>query len=162
MSTKDAIPRAAEIMTTDVLTLKEGQSVTEAAQLLLERGVSNAPVVEHDMTRDVLIGFVSEKDMMQCYADGIFYDQPDLRVRDVMRPHPVSVSEDADLYTLAAIFMQHGFRHLPVTRAHLLLGMVSRRDVLKALFQKYEQWSGQSGAEKPDLKAIFTPRFIIG
>lgn len=162
MSSSENLPCAKDIMTTDVVAVKADSSVLEVADLLLDKKVSNVPVVEHDMTRDILVGFVSEKDLMQCYADGVFYDQPDLRVAEIMRPHPVSVSEEADLYTLAAIFMQHGFRHLPVTRAHILMGMVSRRDVLSGLVQNYRQWQKGGGGERPDLKAIFTPRFIVG
>ncbi len=162
MTSNENLPTAASIMTTDVVTVKADTSVPEAAGILLEKRVSNAPVVEHDMTRDLLVGFISEKDIMQCYADGVFYDQPDLRISQIMRPHPVSVSEEADVYTLAAIFMQHGYRHLPVTRAHMLQGVVSRRDVLAALVASYHEWNAQEGAEKPDLKAIFTPRFIVG
>lgn len=162
MTNQKTLPCAGDIMTRDVVTVAADDSVIRAAEVILEARVSNAPVVEKDMTRELLVGFLSEKDLMQCYADGVFYDQPDLRVAEIMRPHPVSVSEEADVYTLAAVFMQHGYRHLPVTRAHMLQGVVSRRDVLAALYAGFKDWSAQEGAEKPDLKAIFTPRFIVG
>ncbi len=164
MSTSTQTLTAKDIMTTAVVTLSVKDTVIEAATKLLSNKVSNAPVVDHDMTREILVGFVSEKDIMQCYAEGIFYRQPDLKVLDVMRRHPVSVREDADLYTLAAVFMQYSYRHVPVTKASMLQGIVSRRDVLSAFFNNYSEW--QSGGAKsedvPDLKAIFTPKYLVG
>jgi CBS domain-containing protein len=81
-----------------------------------------------------------------------------------MRTHPVAVRPEADLFTLAAIFMQHGFRHLPVVAANMLQGMVSRRDVLAALLDHYRDWRGQDPAMRkaPDLGGIFTPRYLLG
>jgi CBS domain-containing protein len=155
---------ARDIMTADVFTVDKDIDVLQAADRMIARGVSNAPVVEHDFTRNIVVGFISEKDLMQCYASGRFYAGPELRVRDVMRPHPVCVRPEADLFTLAAIFMQHGFRHLPVVTAQVLEGMVSRRDVLAALLKHYRSWAVQPPSERrvPDLAGIFTSRYLLG
>lgn len=155
---------ASEIMTRDVVSIDAKMEVAAAAELLCERQVSNAAVVEKDFTREILVGFVSEKDLIQCYASGRMHAEPHLRVADVMRPHPVSVRPETDLYTLAAIFMQHGYRHVPVVVGQVLQGMVSRRDVLKALLADYREWQRQDPATRraPDLAAIFTTRFLLG
>lgn len=156
--------KASEVMTRTVITVDENMPVTAAADLLVERGVSNAPVVQKDFTREILVGFVSEKDLMQCYASGRMHAVPALKVGDVMRPHPVCVRPETDLYTLAAIFMQHGYRHVPVAVSQVLQGMVSRRDVLRALMADYRAWERQDPATRraPDVAAIFTPRFLLG
>jgi len=156
--------KAIEVMTREVVTVDAALSVAAAAERLCERGASNAPVVEHDFTREILVGFVSEKDLMQCYASGRMHAEPRLRVGEVMRPHPVCVRPETDLYTLAAVFMQHGYRHLPVTVAQVLQGIVSRRDVLRALMADYRDWERQDPATRraPDLAGIFTPRFVVG
>ena len=155
---------ARDIMTADPFTVDGKARVIDAAELMIARGVSNAPVVYSDFSRKLLVGFVSEKDLMQCYASGRLYSQPDLQVGDVMRTHPVAVRPEADLFTLAAIFMQHGFRHLPVVAANILQGMVSRRDVLAALLDHYRDWREQDPATRkaPDLGGIFTPRYLLG
>lgn len=157
-------PVARDIMTADVFTVDKDTDVIQAADRMIARGVSNAPVVEHDFTRNIIVGFISEKDLLQCYASGRFYAGPELRVRDVMRPHPVCVRPETDLFSLAAIFMQHGFRHLPVVTAQVLEGMVSRRDVLSALLKHYRVWSLQPPSERktPDLAGIFTSRYLLG
>jgi len=157
-------PCARDIMTPDPFTVDSQALVLEVAGQLIARGVSNAPVVAKDFSRKLLVGFVSEKDLMQCYATGRLYSQPDLQVGEIMRTHPVAVRPEADLFTLAAIFMQHGYRHLPVVAANMLQGVVSRRDVLAALLDHYREWSRQDPAlrKAPDLAGIFTPRFLLG
>lgn len=159
-----AQPTAADIMTREVVTVSTDMSVVQAAELLITRGVSNAPVVERDLAREVLVGFISEKDVMQCYASGRLYTEPFLRVGEIVRTHPVSVRPDADLFTLAAIFMQHGYRHLPVTVGQVLQGVVSRRDVLNALMTELKDWQFQPPQKRkiPNLSAIFTPRYLLG
>jgi CBS domain-containing protein len=156
--------QAKDIMTTDTFTVDENTRVKEAATLLVGRGLSNAPVIKKDFTRELLLGFVSEKDLMQCYASGAFYAKPDLKVADIMRPHPVCVRPETDLFTLATIFMQHGYRHVPVVQSQMLQGMVSRRDVLKALLEHYKEWEKQDPATRkvPDIAGIFTPRYVVG
>jgi CBS domain-containing protein len=155
---------ARDIMTPDPFTLDAKARVIDAAELMIARGVSNAPVVSTDFSHRLLSGFVSEKDLMQCYASGRLYSQPDLQVGEVMRTHPIAVRPEADLFTLAAIFMQHGFRHLPVVSANVLQGVVSRRDVLAALLDHYRAWRAQDPATRkaPDLSGIFTPRYLLG
>ena len=155
---------ARDLMTPDPFAVGSQDRVVEAARAMLARGVSNAPVIEVDFTRKLLAGFISEKDVMQCYASGRLYAQPDLRVGEIMRAHPVCVRPEADLFTLAAIFMQHGFRHLPVVAAGMLQGMVSRRDVLQGLLDDYARWSAQDPAlrKAPDLAGVFTPRYLLG
>jgi CBS domain-containing protein len=159
-----ATPTARDLMTRDPVTVEATALVVDAAGTLLARGVSNAPVIRTDFTRKLLAGFVSEKDLMLCYASGRLYSQPDLQVGEIMREHPVAVRPEADLFTLAAIFMQHGFRHLPVVSAGTLEGVVSRRDVLKGLLAHYQAWQHQDPRTRrvPDLAGIFTPRYLLG
>jgi len=49
--------RVSEIMTRDVVTLKPEHSLAEAARLLLDSGVSGAPVVEGER----VVGMLSER-----------------------------------------------------------------------------------------------------
>jgi CBS domain-containing protein len=155
---------ARDLMTAEPFTVNALNTVVDAATAMLARGVSNAPVVESDFNRRMLVGFISEKDVMHCYASGRLYSDPDLAVGEIMRVHPVGVRPEADLFTLAAIFMQHGYRHLPVIEAGVLLGVVSRRDVVKGLFRHYDQWQHQDPATRttPDMAGVFTPRFLLG
>lgn len=156
--------RARHIMSTSVFTVDARQPAAEAAEQMLARGVSNAPVVATDFTRKFLVGIVSEKDFIQSCASGRLYRQSDLRVEDIMRPHPVAVRPEADLFSLAAIFMQHGFRHVPVVTGGVLDGIVSRRDVLDALLDHYREWQKLDPTRRnvPDMAGAFASRFLLG
>ena len=153
--------RARDVMTSAPFTVDGQALVIDVAERMVAHGVSNAPVVRANRE---LAGFISEKDVMQCYASGRLYSQPDLQVGDVMRTHPIAVRAEADLFTLAAIFMQHGFRHLPVVAGGVLEGIVSRRDVLQALLEHYRDWQQQDPTTRkaPDLAGIFAPRYLLG
>lgn len=156
--------RARDIMTTELFTVDARTYVIDAAELMVARGVSNAPVVKTDFTRQMLVGFISEKDVLQCYATGRLYEDPHLRVENIMRSHPIAVRPEADLFSLAAIFMHHNFRHVPVVRGEMIDGMVSRRDVLKALLEHYRDWQKLDPTLRraPDVSAMFAPQFLIG
>lgn len=159
----DHEPTAGQLMTTKVVTIELQLNVLQAAERLLEHGVSNAPVVEQDFTRRILHGFVSEKDLIACYASGAFYRQPDLRVSAIMRKHPVTVQPGTGLFELASIFMQSDYRHLPVAESKVLLGMVSRREVLRELVQHYREWSLLDPSKRriPDIAGIFAAAHLV-
>lgn len=164
MSVDYEIATAEEIMTTEVITVSPDMNILVAAELLLEKGVSNAPVVDKSDGTARLLGFVSERDLMQCYANGAYFFEPGTLVARVMRMHPVGVKPGTDVFTLAMIFMRHGYRHMPVLVEDELLGMVSRRDCLWALMRYYRSWREQDPATRkmPDLEHLFPQRHIVG
>ena len=45
----------------------------------------------------------------------------------------ITVDETADLATIADVLLKRGIKRVPVTRAGRLVGVVSRRDILRAL-----------------------------
>ena len=53
--------RAMDVMTSEVVTVGENDSVTAAAKLMAERGISAVPVVDKDHR---VIGMVSEGDLL--------------------------------------------------------------------------------------------------
>jgi CBS domain-containing protein len=53
-------------------------------------------------------------------------------VRDVLDTDARTITEDDDLLSIAQIYLQTPYRRLPVLRDELLVGQISRRDVLSA------------------------------
>jgi CBS domain-containing protein len=159
-----AIATAQDIMTVDTLTVRKRDPVLEVAKWMLAQGISTAPVIEVMAHGEALVGFVSEKDVMLCFASGQIHSRPEITIAQIMRPHPVCVRPAADLFALAAIFMQHGFRHLPVVEGITLRGVVSRRDVVRGLLEHYEAWLTRPPADRrlPESAAIFTPQYLVG
>ncbi len=140
--------RAADVMTTRLLTLPPDLPVGTAARMLAERGVSGAPVVDPDGR---LLGILTEGDLIRRLAAvtdkprswflGLFGSASaqaehfarshGRRVRDVMTVETASVTEDAPVEEIAALFETRGIRRVPVLRDGRLVGIVSRADLLK-------------------------------
>ena len=164
MPSKD-IPRAEEFMTRNVDTVSPEMTLAELLDFLIRRQVSNAPVIEtNDDGQPMLIGFISEGDCLEYLSNEMFFGNPTptQTVRTMMKRHPVCVSPDTDVFTLASVFVNHRYRHLPVVEDGRLLGLVSRRDILQALDGYYQDTIHQKNAQKLpiDLHEIINLRFV--
>src|SRR3546814_5441785 len=56
-----------------------------------------------------------------------------MRVMDIMTSSPISFGLDDNLATIMQIFDSHGFHHLLVVAEDELFGIISDRDVLRAI-----------------------------
>ena len=54
-------------------------------------------------------------------------------IKAVMTPFPYSIELDSPLVEARRMMADHGIRHLPVTQGRRLVGVVSERDVQRAL-----------------------------
>jgi CheY-like chemotaxis protein len=119
---------AEEIMTTDVKSIRNDAPVYEALSLMIEHGVSGLPVVDAD---GQLVGVVSEYDLLVLLCDCEEVES-DL-IHDYMSTDVRRVAPDTDWKELADVFRTSKLRRLPVTKGDALLGIVSRRDVMRRL-----------------------------
>ena len=115
-------------------------SLAEVIRFLLEHGLSSAPVIDAHDGRRRLVGFVSEHDCLEHVSNELFYgvgSNPPKTVAAIMRTNPFSVPPDMDLFTLAGVMVNRGLRHVPVVEDGDLVGIVSRREALRAIEQYY-------------------------
>lgn len=123
---------AADIMTKKLHTLSPTDNVMDAVAMLLKNKVSGAPVVD----KGRLVGILSELDCVNHVGHCAMTNSPPLDVGDLMTKEIVTVPPDTTLLTLAHIFTTKRFRRLPVVDEQgQLLGQLSRRDLMKALFE---------------------------
>ena len=158
-------PCAEDFMTRDVECITPEMSLAEIIAFLDQRKISNAPVIEQKGERKILVGFVSERDCLEFLANESFFGSPcpPQTASTIMRRHPVCVQPDTELFTLASIFVNHGYRHLPVVEEGELLGIVSRRDVLKAMDAYYRKVLEDKDHDRhrPDYSDVMQQRFIV-
>jgi len=133
--------KAHEIMTTPVVTVTPDHSAREAIALLAEHEFTSLPGVDDD--GDV-IGIVSEIDLLRARMP---HDprahalpqrdagDPTRTVGDVMSDVVVCLSENADAADLAEVLVDNRIRAVPILRGGDLVGIVSRRDVLRTLLR---------------------------
>jgi CBS-domain-containing membrane protein len=156
---------AADLMTSHVRTVEEPMSLAELVPFLTEHELSFAPVVKADGGRSVVVGVIGERDCMDHLADDLFYGspRPPRTVATMMKRHPVCVAPETDLFSLCSLFAHHGLRHAPVTDedGHLL-GVVSRRDILRALEKVAVQTETEQESRhfRPDLRQVINLRYF--
>jgi acetoin utilization protein AcuB len=65
-----------------------------------------------------------------------------MKVRELMKPAPITVTEVTRLGDALRLMMQHRIRHLPVVRDGRLCGILSERDILhyRAVTAFREDW----------------------
>jgi CBS domain-containing protein len=152
---------ARDVMTTKVVTAKADLNVVDVAALMLERHISAVPVVD-DANR--VIGLISEGDLMRRPETGTerhaswwlhafrspreraeeFVKSHGSHASDVMTKTVISVGEDASLSEIAQILEERRIKRVPVVRDGVLVGIVSRADLLRGLV---------SGKAHPDYTA---------
>jgi CBS domain-containing protein len=79
-----------------------------------------------------LLGLITERDIRRAVSEAI--DLDGTLVSAVMSVEPDTFDPDLDVWDAAAWITESGYRHLPVVDDEgVLLGVVSLRDLLKAL-----------------------------
>ncbi|MEZ6043999.1 MAG: CBS domain-containing protein [Planctomycetaceae bacterium] len=152
-------------MTTDVKMVTEETALTDVVHFLLKHHVSNAPVVKMQNGKPVLLGFISEEDCMTALSNEIFFGNPSpsQTARTIMTPHPICISPETELFALVSVFTTHRLRHLPVVENGILLGLVSRRDILEAMEVYYKSLVHRNDRDRMlrDTSQSLNLRFII-
>ncbi|WP_144393019.1 CBS domain-containing protein [Pleionea sediminis] len=127
-----------DYMTSAAITLKPETDILEAVETLLEYNLSGAAVV--DEHREV-IGFLSEKDCLHVVRSAIYNGDLGDRVMDRMTQGVISAHPDDSIADVAEKFLKCNCRCLPVIEKNVLVGMICRANVLKAMETIGVNWS---------------------
>lgn len=113
-----------EVMTTELVTVGPGDPVEVAVSLLLERRFTSLPVIDSAWT---LVGIVSEADLLGARYSGRSGSQT---VGSVMTRMAVTLSASATVGEAVALVAERGLRMVPVVDSGVLVGVVSRGDLI--------------------------------
>ena len=109
-----------------VLSVNPGHSLRKAAQLMADRKVGAAVVIDPDGSGP---GILTERDVLESVAKG--QDPDGERVCDHLTADLVSASPEWSLEHAAAAMVRGGFRHLLVVDGGEVAGIVSMRDIVR-------------------------------
>jgi CBS domain-containing protein len=143
--------KALDLMTYNAITVQADDSIVSAIRLMLDNNVSGLPVVDGSHN---LVGIVTESDLMRRaeLATGKrrswWYElltEPGKqasdyahthaqRVRDVMIFPVKTIEFDTPVDAAVDLFERHGVRRLPVVRGATVVGILSRKDLLRAAY----------------------------
>ncbi len=154
---------ASDVMTRDVLTLAPDMTLEQAAERLVQRGVSGAPVVD---AHGRLVGILSESDILRqlkriaeetlgkryltsrvhsldllaflgerehAAVENVYRQLRSAKVSEVMTAHVHGVAPTDSLEAVAAAMIDHDVNRLPVVDAGRVVGIITRADLARVL-----------------------------
>jgi predicted transcriptional regulator len=122
--------RVRDFMASELVVFKADMDIYAAIDELVKSEISGAPVVDE---AGHLIGILSQKDCLRVLANGVFHDAPAGPVSEYMTEAVMSIGPDMDIFTVADIFLNNVYRRIPVVENEVVIGQVSRRDILRAI-----------------------------
>jgi CBS domain-containing protein len=142
--------KAADVMTTPVVSVTPETRTRDAIELMLTHHLSGLPVLDQEGR---IVGIVSEGDFVRRSELGTEkhrsrfiafilgpgrgahdYTKSHARfIRGVMTEEVIAVGEDTSLEEIVALMEKHAIKRVPVMRGDAVIGMVSRSDLLRAL-----------------------------
>ena len=154
--------RVRDVMTTQVITVKPTDTVRQAVIKMALDNVTGAPVVDN---RNHVLGVISQTDILQLilkYQDKLdeeihsehLLSQPmdtdnqsadmtlinkefsGMKVEDIMVRSTLYTTPDAEIVEALRMMMKMDVNRLPVLEQGILVGTVSRSDVIFAIYKK--------------------------
>ena len=116
---------AKDVMTQVVISVSPNDSLSEAMEIIVENEISGLPVIG---SNGRLEGIISEMDRIKLSEADI---ADDARVADHMTQGVITVDENANLNQIAELLVRSGIRRLPVMSCGRVVGIVSRRDLVR-------------------------------
>ena len=161
--------RAKDIMTTNVATITTDTDVGAIAQVLMDKNISALPVVD---SAGRPVGMVSEGDLLHQVGLGgdaprswwlRLVSNPEQDAKDFVKSHGrtagdimtegvISIGEDATVSEIAQLLEERRIKRVPVLRDGILVGIVSRSNLLQALASHQE--SGSAATPSADDRTI--------
>jgi CBS domain-containing protein len=129
----------AEVMSTDLLTLKLTDTLRLADDMLNLAQVRHFPVLDGD----TIAGLVDQDDLLHASMASLVRHPQDpprealgsVVVKDIMKP-AITISPDLEIRAAAEIMVEKGVEALLVVNAETLVGLVTRTDLLRQLAKR--------------------------
>jgi len=126
---------AADIMTKRVITLHPEDDLFEVMSLFVRNKISGAPVVDQN---GKYLGVFTERTSIKLLIDAAQRGTPTNQIAKFVDSDAVTVSPHTGLLSIAQMLMTTEYRRLPVLDHGRVIGLISRRDVLKAAHASME------------------------
>lgn len=158
---------AKDIMTTNVVTVTPDTAVGDISRLMLTRNISGLPVVNDS---GAVLGIVTEGDLilrqqtesrqsswwLRLLADtrtdaGDYIKTHGTRAEEIMTTEVVCVGEETPVGDIARVLAEKRIKRVPVVRDGVLVGIVSRINLLRGLATREES---REAAPTPDDRTL--------
>ena len=143
---------ASDVMTHNVVSAEQNAPIGDAIRLMLDHRISGLPVVDGS---GKVAGMLTEGDLLRRAETRTERQRPrwlefllgpsrladeyvqthGRKVGEIMTEDVVSVTEDTPLAEIVQLMERHRIKRLPVLRGDVLVGIVSRADLVRAVAQ---------------------------
>ncbi len=147
---------AKDIMTKDVITVKDSTTIEELAGILVKNKISGAPVVND---AGELVGIVTENDLisrdkrlhiptvMRIFDAYVVLERPSrtekeikkmvaVTVDEICTRNVAAVNEDAPLDKIASMMSEKNAHLIPVVSGRHVRGIIGKIDLIKAMIKQ--------------------------
>ena len=116
-----------------LLTIEPSGRATDAVKTMAEQNLGSLIVLEQGR----MVGVLTFREILQALAQrsGTLAE---LRIAEVMVRDPVTATPDMEVNDLRRTMLESGARYLPVVQDGKLLGVISFRDVAKAVLEEQD------------------------
>lgn len=128
-----------DYMSASLVTLHPDMDVMEAVQILTDRGVPGAPVID-DLGN--FLGLLAEQDCVEAVLKASYYGEWGGRVAEYMQKNVRTISANTSIVDAAGLFIETALRGFPVMDDEHIVGQLNRSDLLKALIKLGREGSG--------------------
>ncbi|NER09683.1 CBS domain-containing protein [Muriicola jejuensis] len=120
-----------DYMSKKLITFQPDQSVLEVMESFAKNRISGGPVLDDN---GFLVGIISEADCMKEISESRYFNQPilDKSVERFMTKEVETIPHDMSIFDAAGVFHKNKRRRLPVMKDGLLVGQISRKDIVIA------------------------------
>lgn len=131
------------IMTTDMVTVAEEDSIENLLELFEKHHFHTYPVVAKNCA---LAGIIDQDIILEIL---LFHRSPrtkhthmaatrslGINAREIMIPHPITISPDANLHDAADLMLKHRINRVCVVEDDTLVGIISKRDIINEVYKK--------------------------
>lgn len=115
---------------TQLIKFRPDTDIFFAIDTLINRTISGAPVVND---KGDLVGILSEKDCLKVLIDMSMHELPGANVEQYMSKKAVTLNATTSIMDAVELFQKNVFRRFPVVDGAKLVGLLTRRDILRAV-----------------------------
>ena len=116
-----------------LLSIEPSGRAMDAAKTMAEQNLGSLIVME----RERMVGVLTFREILQALAQRNAAIA-DVRVGDIMVRDPVTAAPDMEVNDLRRTMLDSGARYLPVMQDAKLIGVISFRDVAKAVLEEQD------------------------
>lgn len=116
-----------------LLTIEPSGRASEAVKVMAEQNLGSLIVLDQGR----MVGVLTFREVLQAMAQR-GQAAGEVRVADIMVRDPVTAEPDMEVNDLRRAMLDSGARYLPVVQEGKLLGVISFRDVAKAVLEEQD------------------------